>query len=443
MINFNTPISGLEKSNVFSGSQKTEALNDIKSSLDNNDLIVITKLNSLRNSLSAPSINLPSIKQQIDDISGFNKMQNYEYLNSLLCPEKARGCKMPSQIPVPSCSFQLHNSISLSTNTSGNVAFIMNPCFLASQNLINSQIAIDGDEYFVRNFLTSAWINNSGELTGSAENNSWVPINFFQTLPDVYDQYRLVSASLVIKYIGRIDQVKGQIGGAIFYDQMNSMGGQTSTTAEGEVTNTACPQLAKYGIFDYALDAFYSQTNQTLEGVRMLFFPIDNSCEEYTKVMAGPIMSAEPSLTSDNKVVYNPSYDYYKGTFNWFFWALGCPESTACFKADIYCNFECLPNAKFLNYMPVSINNVYIPPERRKEWIAAIQHHPVMKANEDISGEVTIPNIFLRMIRKFKNGLPGFERLRAMGLIGAIPSLKPGLALAGSMLQSNMMLDDY
>ena len=443
MINFNTPIPPLEKSSVFSGSQKSEAIDDIKNNVDNNDLIVINKLSNLRSSLNAAPINLPSIKQQIENLSSFNNAQNYAYLSNLLCPEKARGCKMPSQIPVPSCSFQLHNSISLTTNASGNLAFLMNPCFLASDTVIGQTVVANETDYYVRNFLTSAWINNDAELTGAAESIKWRPINFFQTLPDVYDSYRLVSASIVIKYIGRIDQVKGEIGGAIFYDQLNTLGGQTSVTEEGDVTDTQCPMLSKYAIFDYALDSFYSQTNSTLEGVRMLYFPLDNSYEEYTKVMNGTVITVENQLSADNKVIFNPNYDYYKSTFNWFFWARGCPESTACFKADIYCNFECLPNAKFLNYMPISINNVYIPPERKKEWITAIQHHPIMKANEDISGEVTVPDIFIRMIKKFRNGIPGFDKLRAMGLIGSIPSFKPGLALAGTMMQSNMMLDDY
>lgn len=444
MININTP-NGFAKSvtnlgSTLSSSQKTEIMNEIKNSIDDADLVVISKLNNLRNSLSQEHLNVSYIKQQIEELSSFNQNQNYAYLTSLLCPEKSRGCKMPSQVPVPSCSFQLHNSITLTTNASGNVAFIMNPCFLASESIIESTVVVGETQYAIKNFVTSAWVNNSNTLTGSSEDNNWVPVNFFQTLPDVYDQYRLVSASLVIRYIGRLDETRGQIGGAIFYDELPTMGGQVQA-ASAAVANTGSPLLAKYGIFDYALDAFYSKTNMTLEGVRMLYFPIDNSYEEYTKVMNNSVLTVEDALIND-KVVFNPAHDYYKGTFNWFFWAQGCPAGTACFKADIYCNYECLPNAKFLNYMPISINNVYIPVDKRKEWIMNIQQHPIMKANEDISSEVGIPNIFVKMIRKFKNGLPGFERLRACGLIGAVPGLKSGLALAGNMIQSQMQIDN-
>ena len=35
---------------------------------------------------------------------------------------------------MPSCSFQLHNSIALTTNSNGNLAIYFNPFFLASDN---------------------------------------------------------------------------------------------------------------------------------------------------------------------------------------------------------------------------------------------------------------------------------------------------------------------
>ena len=55
--------------------------------------------------------------------------QNYEYLMNLMRPERAKGCKIPSQVPVPSCSFQMHNCVTIKTNSSGNCAFLFNPFF--------------------------------------------------------------------------------------------------------------------------------------------------------------------------------------------------------------------------------------------------------------------------------------------------------------------------
>ena len=431
MIGSKTP---MKNTSIFES--KVDAIDDIKKSLDDSDLIVISKLNSLRNSLNGSNVNIPNVKKQIEELSAYKKRQNFDYLQGLCCPEKAKGGKIPSQIPVPSCSFQLHNSITLTTNASGNVAFFMNPVFLASENAIGSTIDVGGTPYTAQQFLTSAWINNDDSLTGNASNDKWVPVNFGQTLPEVYDQYRLVSAAVTVKYIGRIDIVQGVIGGAIFYDECNSIGGYAKPSS-GDPEPTKSPELSKYGYFDYAQDAFYSQQNMTLEGVRMLYFPLDNSYEEYIKILNNTTLAGKPG-PEEGDVVYEVVEGYYKNGFNWFFWASGAPTGP-CFKVDIYCNFECLPTAKFLNYMPITVNPCYVSSEEKKRWIMYLQSHPIMKADETIGDENSLPDIFIKLMRKFKNGLPCFEKLRAWGLIQSIPSLKPGLALAGTMLASDAM----
>ena len=437
MINIGSSTS-IENSQFLSTTKDEEKFNDIKDKLGNADLLVISKLYNLRNSLNAPLLNISTIKRQIDELATFNKVENYDYLCNLLRPEKARGSKLPSQIPIPSCSFQLRNSITLTTNASGNVAFFMNPFFLASEAALGTTINADDSTFYLLNFLTSAWYNNASTLTGNASDDNWTPINFGQTIPAVYDQYRLVSAALVVRYIGRLDQVKGEIGGSIFYDDAVSLGGQYAASATGNALNTVAPDLAKYGYFDYAQDAFYSKTNMTLEGARLLYFPIDNSYEEFVKLADNSTISA---ASDDAGVSFQSEKGYYKGGFNWFFWAQGCPESTACFKLDIYCNFECLPAAKFLNYMPITVNPVYIPSEEMKKIIMFIQTKPIMKSNEDIAEDVLVPSIFLKMIKKFKNGLPCLDKLKAWGLMSAAPGLTSGLALAGSMLTSQMQMD--
>lgn len=448
MISLNRP--NYYSTPFFNTSQKTEILDDVKNSIEDADIIIINKLFNLRNLLTAERLSIASIKQQIDELSAYNKSQNYEYLVNLLRPEAARGSKIPSQIPVPSCSFQLHNSITLTTNDKGNVAFFMNPDFLAGESAIGVPLGTIGNyKYYSHSYLSTAWINNNDQLTGNAPNNNWGPVNFGQTLPDVYEQYRLVSASMVVTYIGRLDSVQGIVGGAIFFGENDTIGGLVQQYNDEEQYNpqggglqTVAPALTKYGNFDFAQDAFYSQQNKTLEGVRMLYFPIDNSFEEYTKVMDNATINANQTL-QDGHVMYQVGEDYYKAGFNWFFYSQGAPTNSPCFKVDIYCNFECLPSAAFLNYMPISVNPLHVPGDEKKKSILFVQSHPIMKSNEDICDSVAPPSIFTNMIKKFRNGLPCFDKLRAMGLMGAIPGLKPGLALAGNMIQQSMQLDNY
>lgn len=421
---------------------KIDITEDVKNSLDNSDLVLLTRLNDLRINLSESSLNIRNIRDQIRSLANFNETRNYEYLSNLLCPEKARGAKIPSLVPVPSCSFQLHNCVTIQTNLSGNCAFILNPNFLASNSLIGKEV--DGNSgltYYVFGGLTSLWVNNDSGLTGNAENNNWIPVDLNQTLPPVYDQYRLVSASVVVKYIGRLDNASGIVGGAIIYDQMDSIGGKVQQKAGTDPFNpsgssiiTTCPELYKYGNFELARDSFYHQENMCIEGVRMLYFPIDNAYEEYTKVTDETTIGMDPE-----GLQFTVSFDYYKSGFNWMFYCQGAISNSNCFKVDVYCNFECLPKASFLSYMPISVNPFIITPEEKKKFILTIQSRPMSKADE-VNYSYEVPDLFYNLMKKFKNGLPGFDRLRACGLIGAIPSFKPGLTLAGSMIASQNLV---
>ena len=445
MISLNYP-----KKNQSYKQTKNEIMTDIKNSIDNSDMILISKLGNLRSALNSDNINMRSVKQQIKDIARFDQVQNYDYLSNLLRPERAKGCKVPSQIPVPSCSFQLHNSLTLTTNASGNVAFIMNPFFLASNTILGTRLPnVEGNYTYVHKFVTSAWVNNDANLNGAAANNNWTPIDFGQTSPPVYEQYRLVSAALVVKYIGRIDIVQGLVGGAIFDDDNSAIGGQvqTSETAQGAYdpngagVNTIQSDLAKYGNFDLAQDSYYHNETMTLEGVRELYFPLDNSFEEYMKVLDNQ-SGLDGNGGDGQPVEFVAAQDIFKGGFNWFFYATNAPANVGCFKLDIYCNFECLPNATFLNYMPVSLNPFLIPEDEKKKAILLVQNKPIMKYNENTYEDVNTPNIFNKMIKKFDNGLPGFDKLKAYGIMSGIPGLKSGFALAGSMMQANMMDED-
>ena len=75
-------------------------------------------------------LDFTKIQTAIDALQEFNMRNEYRYLNNLLHPEKCKGVKIPSAVPVPSCSFQLHNCITVRTNSVGNLAIMFNPFFL-------------------------------------------------------------------------------------------------------------------------------------------------------------------------------------------------------------------------------------------------------------------------------------------------------------------------
>jgi hypothetical protein len=95
--------------------------------------------------------------------------------------------------------------------------------------------------------------------------------------------------------------------------------------------------------------------------------------------------------------------DSLKSGFNFLIYTLGAPPSTTCFKMDIYCNFECLPSAEFLNYMPVTPPESSISQEEKIEAVKTISQQPIKKASEESRTETKakIPTFFEKMVNKF------------------------------------------
>ena len=92
MININYKKNQLEKTN------KSEILNDLKNSIDNSDMILITKLNNLRTSLNNDNVNVKSVRQQIKDLAKFDQIQQYDYMSNLLKPENPLEVKVKESL---------------------------------------------------------------------------------------------------------------------------------------------------------------------------------------------------------------------------------------------------------------------------------------------------------------------------------------------------------
>jgi hypothetical protein len=416
---------------------------------------MLSYLGRLYESLNGEHLNFDQVKNSVEALSLFNQKQEYSYLNNLLCPEKNKGVKIPSPIPVPSCAFQLHNSVTLTSNVNGYFAGVFNPFYLA--NGANLPYTFKGDfeggvnvDIMTAKKTSSLWFNNHESLNGTSENEHFYPMNIQQDIPNVYDQYRLVSASITLRYIGRLDIASGLVGGAIVFDEIPNVGLIGRNPDDSFDVTTVSPSLYKYGNFDLAQDSFYWQENSALEGLRELYFPIDNSFEEYTKLNDLRTVKLEQTIIggTDERPEYGLAatvdQDYYKSGFNFMFYAWGVPPNSACFKLDIYCNFEALPNATFLNYLPLSMNAMCISSQEKKRANMIVQQQPIMKLNDQEKRIETsiMPGIWSRLKSKFKNSLPGIGKLLTRGVISAIPALKSGLALAGNVIASSSMEED-
>lgn len=411
--------------------------------IDDYDKKMLNYLGRLYKALGADTIDFTNVQSAIEGLQAFNSESEYSYLNNLLHPEKEKGVKIPSPIPVPSSAFQLHNTLTLSTNASGNLAFVFNPFYLYDNTGLTQPNSNGFD--CIPLYSSSFWVNNSDTLSGQETDDNFYPVNLSQGIPPVYDQYRLVSASVVVRYIGRLDWVSGVIGGAIVFNDSRYVGEAYKVNTTGNTVYYSKNELAKYGNFDLALDSFYHQENLCVEGLRQLYFPVDNSFEDYTKLWSSSLSStnffanslADAGLTTSMSVTADE--DYYKSGFNFLTYVLGAPANQNCFKVDIYCNYECLPNAAFLNYMPISPPAPCIDTVIKRQSIAVVQDKPIGKANETTTVTGKMPSIWKKLKEKFANSLPGIGKLLAKGIISGIPMLGTGLSLANSLINDVAM----
>jgi hypothetical protein len=308
--------SNQQNNNLNSFKQLTSSEDDVEMKkhdviLNESEATMLRYLVDISRAMSSEEIDIGGIKNVIDAIELSKKVQTHEYLDTLLHPERTRNSKIPSTMPIPTSSFQLKQSISITTNALGNAAIAINPFYLGSTN-VDSTI----------------YVNNNVGLTGQSASNFFLAVNAGQTaIPaNVYNQYRLVSGSVTCKYVGRLDGVRGLIGGAIAFDQ----------TATPTAFGFAATSLAKYGDFNTTQDAFFQQENFSLHGIRELYFPLDNNYEEYK--------SMNTSLPG----------------FLFLIYILNAPPSETCFKLDVVLNMECLPDLAFLNYIPTSISSASV-----------------------------------------------------------------------------------
>ena len=150
------------------------------------------------------------------------------------------------------------------------------------------------------------------------------------------------------------------------------------------------------------------------------------------RLMNDNLVKASPVNTISGKFKFETTEDYLKNGFRQVVYVLGAPANQACFKLDIYCNFECLPSSPFLNYLPLSMNTEFASPEIKKKAGVIVQQKPIMKANEEIVTSEP-PSIWQRLKNKFMDSLPGISKLITTGLVSAVPQLQLGTALANTM----------
>ena len=343
------------------------------------------KIKELYKSLSSDYINLYDIKKNLYEVKNINTSNEVTYLRNMIYPEKALNAKVPSKISQNTCSFKLHYSDAIWTNWHGALVIRFSPNFLASDSLVGKRMVIQNQEDFeITDWslslvdVSTFWWSNAAMLDGDETQYymEFQPLFIGQMLKKgFYSQYRLVSASMELKYLGPTAIAKGSIGGAITFDENTNIG---AATQEGPSNTPYDPQwgwdisnfadFVRYSNFNNLRRLPYFKEKTCLDGIRMLYFPVDSSYDNFTKIYSGDGTEArngygygeywyeEPCVFTDPSI--------YKSGFTWVVFCYNCPPQEQ-FKVDITCNYECLPFDSVLNYMPYNSERFNITRESR------------------------------------------------------------------------------
>lgn len=350
------------------------------------------KLNKLRGCLCADTLDLKDILKQIDELSKYKNIEKYSYFNSLLYPEKARGCKIPSQVSASSCSFQLRNTMDITIPGSGSFIGCLNPFFLANteyEGRLYEDVFTYG--FYMGSQLTTFW-KNDGASDGrevSYPMETWFPYNFYQVIPSVYSEYRLVSASLRIKYTGILKEVSGTIGCGIWTSPLPYVGAKIRPRKSSTEVYDPAREQKRTGAFidDITIDSIrhcsYFVENQLLKGFRALYFPLDNSYLEYTKICDRNSFSVnyfESDIAQSyegKRAVLSLDDVKFKNGFNWVFFVDGGPKSKKCLRMELFCNFECFPTPESMQYMPITNEGIFDLHEDMNLAITSVRNKPI------------------------------------------------------------------
>ena len=347
------------------------------------------KINKLKYSLNLDILNLRDIQRQINEIQNFKEEQNYDYLQGLLCPEKSQGIRIPSQVPQPTSCFQWKSSFMLTTNQKGCLFFYYNPFFLYDESTIGKVVSARTPigttaRYYLAQYLTSFWFANSGLIDGIYKTDFILSgIDIKQGVPNLYGTYRLVSASLVMKYIGVMEEAQGVVGGGIDFMDFNLIGGKQYYINNNQPYDPSHNSISfeatdpnYFTFFDNIRHLTYSTENNVLEGLRLLYFPIDNKSDQFIKIFNGD--GATGFFDAKTRFSLIPPIDQYKPGFNWVGYVQNGPPSSK-YKLDIVCNYEAVPRAEYLNYIPISTRLYYLPWSKRKTILDELKNHAVQK----------------------------------------------------------------
>lgn len=328
----------------------------------NNDKRLVEWLVNLHSTLNKDKVDLREIDNLVKILEHYNEDAKDNYVNALLYPESALQAKLPTLFPIPSTAFQMHFTTNVLPNggsAGGNFAWTWNPFFLQDTSIAG---------------YTTFFLNVDLTLNGNAGNDNFLvtPIGYNQIPATIYGSYRVVSASVVVSYIGKMDSVSGVLGIGIGLNNQGVAPPTTIAPATGKDSNSLL-----FGTFSQVDNLYFHERTQAANGLRAIYFPID---DKYTYFL--PLLNASgPGSVANIANTYNSGF-YFAG------YGSGLPATGGTVRFDFYVNYECLVQPQFNNFIPSTpSNSSSVDVIKTAGDLIASNNDLVVKAGSEIPGQ--------------------------------------------------------
>lgn len=387
-----------------------DILNDIYNSIYNNDIELLIK----------------KIKELIND-----KNNRYEYLNMMLNPDIYKFSKIPSITELPTCTFYYHQYYNQILGDEGKCTVVFNPFFLYYEDLEqinmfeeatdppeqymydlnfynNSGLKVTGEDIdnassnlygdcYAPLFLTSYLMSTSTTHKYDMNTNTYYPENLHQTIPRFYERYRLVSACIKVTFNGKLSESKGRIGCGIVLNSDNYVGcrlfgafWEGSSYDTQNINHTYNDNLIQFNSDKALTSAFYYKINPCHKGIKMVYFPPDNSYEQFICPLdiKNLYLNEREVIENNTRAVSATELalqakNNYKNGFKFIIKTFDLPVNTGI-NVDISCNYECIPNSLFLNVLPINATSFKLDLKDKKDMVNIIRKKPILDLDEEI-----------------------------------------------------------
>ena len=207
----------------------------------------LQKILQIHNAVMKDKVNLSQISDALEFFDEYHKEIKRSYLHSLIFPEKTRGVRVPTKFPIPTLTFTQKNQLTISPNTNGNFLVQWNV-----QSLFDNTTATPT--------YSDLWLNVAATLTGATTGVASTSSRAnFLNVQNTLNAYRLVSATMIVTYIGSVDAHSGILGGGIDINIATSSGSDDTS-----LTN-----------FSNVDDKMFSYQSIPFNGLKLNYFPKD------------------------------------------------------------------------------------------------------------------------------------------------------------------------